>query len=41
MYRELSFQLMFLAIFAVANNFKSLGKFIEITNGLDSIVMRY
>lgn len=35
MYRELSFQLMFLAIFAVANNFKSLGKFIEITNGLN------
>lgn len=34
MYRELSFQLMFMAIFAVANNFKSLGKFIEITNGL-------
>lgn len=35
MYRELSFQLMFVAIFAVANNFKSLGKFIEITNGLN------
>ena len=26
---------MFVAIFAVANNFKSLGKFIEITNGLN------
>ena len=35
MHRELSFQLMFLALFAVANNFKSLGKFLEISNGLN------
>ncbi|RTL11073.1 MAG: NAAT family transporter [Neisseriaceae bacterium] len=30
----LSFQLMFLGIFAVANNFKSLGKFLQISQGL-------
>lgn len=30
----LSFQLFFLGIFAVANNFKSLGKFLEISEGL-------
>lgn len=34
MYRELNFQLMLIAIFAVANNFKSLGKFLQLTQNL-------
>lgn len=33
--QALSFQLFFLGIFAVANNFKSLGKFLEISEGLN------
>lgn len=34
MHNELTFQLFFLGIFAVANNLKSLGKFLEISEGL-------
>ncbi|MCC2624270.1 MAG: antibiotic resistance protein MarC [Burkholderiales bacterium] len=34
MHPVLTFQLLFLSIFAVANNLKSLGKFLEITEGL-------
>ena len=34
MHHELSFQLFFLGIFAVANNLKSLGQFLEISDGL-------
>src|SRR3989338_6454060 len=34
MHHELSFQLFFLGIFAVANNLKSLGQFLDISNGL-------
>lgn len=34
MHTELTFQLFFLGIFAVANNFKSLGKFLDISEGL-------
>lgn len=37
MHHLLSFQLMFLGIFAVANNFKSLGKFLQISQGLSDI----
>lgn len=34
MNHELSFQLFFLGIFAVANNFKSLGQFLQVSEGL-------
>lgn len=34
MHHELSFQLFFLGIFAVANNLKSLGQFLDISDGL-------
>lgn len=34
MLHVLSFQLMLVGIFAVANNFKSLGKFLQLTQGL-------
>jgi multiple antibiotic resistance protein len=37
MHHPLSFQLMFLGIFAVANNFKSLGKFLQISQGLSDV----
>lgn len=34
MYHELNFQLMWISIFAVANNFKSLGNFLQLTEKL-------
>lgn len=34
MYHDLNFQLMLISIFAVANNFKSLGNFLQLTEGL-------
>lgn len=34
MYHDLNFQLMLISIFAVANNFKSLGNFLQLTDGL-------
>lgn len=37
MHQTLTFQLFFLGIFAVANNLKSLGKFLEISYGLSRI----